>query len=298
MTGHKFNGLININKDRGLTSHDVVSKLRKILAMKKIGHTGTLDPLVDGVLPICLGKATRVAEYLLEYDKTYQGRVGLGKKTSTQDSSGESLVLSSYKPSLEELENIANRYQGKIKQIPPMYSALKHKGKKLYDLARKGKEVDRKERLVEIFSLHICEYKYPYFSFICNCSKGTYMRTLFNDIGEDLGSYAYLDEMTRISVENFKIEDSYTLRDIEEMTSRNDFSFIIPMDLALKKFNRIDLDKRHFKSLINGIQIALEYTSEDPINTIYCGNEFIGIGHTEEKDKQNKLIVDKMLYVE
>lgn len=298
LTGHQYNGVINVNKARGMTSHDVVSALRRILSMKKIGHTGTLDPDVSGVLPICVGKATRIAEYLQEYDKTYEGRIKLASQTDTEDHSGKVINKSDYIPSEEEIEKVRIKYLGEQDQTPPMYSAVHYEGKRLYDLARQGKIVERESRKIYIESLKFFNYNYPYLDFNCTCSKGTYMRTLINDVGIDLGSYAHLYSMKRTSVECFSIENSFTLDGIEEMLKINDYSFIIDMDKSLCGFDKINLPNEYFDRLVNGVKINVDITETSDPSLIYCDDIFIGIGHVEKIEGFNKLVLNKMLYME
>lgn len=213
-----MNGIINVYKECGFTSHDVVAKLRGILQMKKIGHTGTLDPDAVGVLPVCVGKATKVCSLLTDKDKTYQAVVRLGVTTDTQDLTGSRIRISSVAVTEEQLLETAARFIGEIKQIPPMYSAVKVDGKRLYELARKGKEVERKPRQVTIRELKVTsvELSKQEFSMEVTCSKGTYIRTLCHDIGEELGCGAAMKSLVRTRVGNFVLEEAKTLDEIEE----------------------------------------------------------------------------------
>lgn len=215
-----MNGIINVYKEPGYTSFDVVAKLRGILHQKKIGHTGTLDPDAEGVLPVCLGKATKVCDLLTEKDKTYQAVCRLGVETDTQDLSGA--VLQSYDIqhiTSEQISRAAERFLGDSMQIPPMYSALKVNGKRLYELAREGKTVERKPRPVHISALHISEINLEEgtFHMEVTCSKGTYIRTLCHDIGRALGIGAAMEHLTRTQVSVFRIEDALTLAEIERL---------------------------------------------------------------------------------
>lgn len=210
-----MNGILNVYKEKGFTSHDVVAKLRGILHQKKIGHTGTLDPDAVGVLPVCLGKATRVCDMLTEESKTYEAVMLLGVDTDTQDTSGKVLRTAEVKVTPEEVEAAALSFIGPYQQIPPMYSALKVNGKKLYELARKGIEVERKAREVQIFDLKILDMDLPRVRMEVTCSRGTYIRTLCYDIGEKLGCLGCMEHLTRSRVGIFSVEDSHTLAEIE-----------------------------------------------------------------------------------
>ena len=199
-----IHGILNVYKEKGYTSHDVVAKLRGITGQKKIGHTGTLDPDAVGVLPVCLGKATRLCDLLTDKDKTYETVLLLGQSTDTQDISGQILETNETKELNEEMVSAAIRsFVGEYEQIPPMYSALKVGGKKLYELAREGKVVERKSRKVKIHEIEILEIQIPRVKMRVSCSKGTYIRTLCHDIGEKLGCGGCMEELTRTRVSRF-----------------------------------------------------------------------------------------------
>lgn len=298
MTGPQFNGIINVYKEKGFTSHDVVNKLRYILNMKRIGHTGTLDPDVTGVLPICIGKATRVAEYLQDDDKTYSGIMKLGIQTDTQDISGTITNKSERIPNYYEIENIVKNYLGEIEQIPPMFSAVHHKGKRLHELAREGIVVEREPRKIRIYNLQILEYNYPFVSFSCACSKGTYIRTLINDMGYDLGSYASLYKLERTQVGSFNINESIKLDDIRAMVEAKNYSFLRPIDQAIDRFKSLVVDDKYFDKLINGSKINTNLDQNESLHRVYCRNKFIGIGCIKSFEDTNKIILTKMLYTE
>lgn len=211
-----INGIINVYKERGYTSHDVVAKLRGILHQKKIGHTGTLDPEAEGVLPVCLGKATRVCDMLTEKDKVYETVLLLGQKTDTQDTTGTVLDTREVLCTKEQVEAAVKSFVGTYAQIPPMYSALKVNGKKLCDLARAGVEVERKPREVTIFFIDIEEISLPRVKMNVHCSKGTYIRTLCQDIGDKLGCGGCMESLLRTKVAQFTLEDSLRLNEIEK----------------------------------------------------------------------------------
>ncbi len=191
-------GALNINKSPGFTSHDVVQKVRNLLRIKKVGHTGTLDPAASGVLPLCLGKATRMSQYLLEADKEYHLAAKLGETTDTQDAKGKLLETKDYTNiSPQAIKEALKQFTGEIEQIPPMYSACKHNGRRLYELAREGKWVKREPRKVTIYNLTLESIELPFVNLIATCSKGTYMRTLCADLGEVLGCGAHLHKLIR-----------------------------------------------------------------------------------------------------
>ena len=211
------NGILNVYKEKGYTSHDVVAKLRGIVGQKKIGHTGTLDPDAEGVLPVCLGRATKVCDMLTEKDKTYEAVLLLGKETDTQDISGTVLRVGETEGlTQEQVKDCVMSFVGEYDQIPPMYSALKVNGKKLYELAREGKTIERKSRKVEIKEIRILEMALPRVRMEVSCSKGTYIRTLCHDIGEKLGCFGCMESLLRTKVSRFEIESSLKLSEIQK----------------------------------------------------------------------------------
>ena len=213
-----IHGVINIHKEKGYTSHDVVAKLRGIVGQKKIGHTGTLDPDAVGVLPVCLGRATKVCDLLTDKDKVYEAVLLLGQETDTQDTSGEILSKKDTSELMEpEVREAILSFVGDYEQVPPMYSALKVNGKKLYELAREGKTVERKARNVQIFSIEILEIDLPRVRMSVHCSKGTYIRTLCHDIGQMLGCGGCMDKLLRTKVGCFELKDTLRLAQIDEL---------------------------------------------------------------------------------
>ncbi len=210
-----YHGVINVYKEAGYTSHDVVARLRGILKQKKIGHTGTLDPAAQGVLPVCLGQATRLCDMLTDKSKTYEAVMLLGTVTDTQDTTGTVLETHPVTVSEEEVRKAAESFIGDYSQVPPMYSALKVDGKKLYELARAGKEVERAARPVKILSLVVTRIELPRVWMQVSCSKGTYIRTLCSDIGEKLGCGGCMEALVRTQVERFVKEEAMTLDEIE-----------------------------------------------------------------------------------
>ena len=219
-----MDGIINVYKEKGFTSHDVVAKLRGILHQKKIGHTGTLDPEAEGVLPVCLGKATKVCDLLTNKDKTYRAVCQLGVSTDTQDMTGEILQTADCSGvTREALQEVLCGFTGNQLQVPPMYSALKVNGKKLYELAREGKTVERKARSITIYALELVDFvpEEGTFTIDVTCSKGTYIRTLCNDIGEKLGCFGAMKSLLRTRVGVFELEKAFTLAQIEQFMAEN-----------------------------------------------------------------------------
>lgn len=248
-----INGVINIYKERGFTSHDVVAKLRGILKQKKIGHTGTLDPDAEGVLPVCLGKGTRLCDMLTDHSKVYEAVLLLGQSTDTQDVSGTVLQEASVEVSEEEVREAIMSFVGPYDQIPPMYSALKVNGQKLCDLARAGKEVERKARPVEIYEIQIEEIYLPRVRMTVSCSKGTYIRTLCHDIGEKLKCHGCMESLLRTRVGQFQLKDSLTLAQVEIYRDENRVSEIVmPVDQVFSDCPVLKLTKEAAKLGYNG----------------------------------------------
>ena len=212
-----MNGVINVYKEAGFTSHDVVAKLRGIVKQKKIGHTGTLDPDAEGVLPVCLGNATKLCGLLTEKEKTYRAVLLLGQTTDTQDTSGKVLTESPVEATEAEVRTAVMSFLGDYDQVPPMYSALKVNGKKLYELAREGKKVERQARQVRILEIEIHEIRLPEVTFTVACSSGTYIRTLCQDIGEKLGCGGCMKSLLRTKVDRFELADSHKLSELESL---------------------------------------------------------------------------------
>lgn len=299
-----MDGIINVYKEKGYTSHDVVAKLRGILHQKKIGHTGTLDPDATGVLPVCLGRATKVCELLTDKKKTYLAVVRLGVQTDTQDLTGTIVEEKEVQVTGEQIRETAASFLGEYEQIPPMYSAVKVNGKRLYELARQGKEVERKARKVHIYTCDIREIDLASneFSMEVTCSKGTYIRTLCQDIGEKLGCGAAMASLVRLQVDRFKLEDALTLERIESLQKENALvPFILPVDQLFDAYDKIVVGDKAVSYLQNG----------NKINGKYCqGNIPVEDGKRvrmyDTKDRfyaiyrfdagQNVLVNDKMFF--
>ena len=258
-----INGIINVNKGAGFTSFDVVARLRHIFGQKKIGHTGTLDPEATGVLPVCLGNATRVCELLMDETKTYEALMRPGTVTDTQDIWGQVLEQNEVTADFDEIKAALLSFVGEYEQIPPMYSAKKVGGKKLYELARQGVSVERKPARVKIFSIDdILLHEDGCVSFSVTCSKGTYIRTLCHDTGVKLGCGACMAALKRTRVGCFDLEDALTLEEIEDMAEKaSDFSLlkehIKTVDVLFETYPKVKIDEEHEKALLNGNPLPL-----------------------------------------
>lgn len=249
-----IHGVININKEKGYTSHDVVAKLRGIVGQKKIGHTGTLDPDATGVLPVCLGKATKLCDMLTDKNKTYETVMLLGKVTDTQDISGTVLSEKSteYLNEQDVIDTIQS-FVGEYMQVPPMYSALKVNGKKLYELAREGIEIERKARPVTIFEIQIKEIDLPRVRMEVACSKGTYIRTLCHDIGEKLGCGACMEELIRTKVSRFELQDSLTLAQVQLLKEEGRLEEVLTaIDQMFADYEAVTLKEEFVSFVYNG----------------------------------------------
>ena len=249
-----IHGIINVYKEKGFTSHDVVAKLRGIVGQKKIGHTGTLDPDATGVLPVCLGKATKLCDLLTDKDKTYEAVMLLGMTTDTQDITGRILEEKSTETlTADKVREVIESFIGDYDQIPPMYSALKVNGKKLYELAREGKVVERKARPVKILDIRIIEMDIPRVRMEVSCSKGTYIRTLCHDIGEQLGCGGCMESLLRTKVSRFELKDSMKLADIEKAKNEGRTEeIILPLDEVFVEYPKIIVTGRQAQLAYNG----------------------------------------------
>lgn len=290
-------GIINVYKEKGFTSFDVVAKLRGIFHQKKIGHTGTLDPDAEGVLPVCFGKATKVCDFLTDKDKEYKAILLLGQETDTQDVSGEVLNRSEVLVSENEVREAILSFVGEYEQIPPMYSALKVNGQKLCDLARKGVTVERKARPVKIHSIEILSMNLPEVEIVVSCSKGTYIRTLCDDIGKMLGCYGCMKELLRTRVDRFGVEDAYRLAELEELSKlpETEWGFLNSVDFVLHKYVSVRANEEALKRIENGNRIPIDMIcdfseeKEQECVRLYDSNEnFIGLYTYIEESKEYK----------
>ena len=274
-----MNGILIINKPEGITSQGVVSKVKKILDVKKVGHTGTLDPLATGVLPILIGNSTKLSKYLIEHDKKYKAIIKLGERTSTGDREGIVIETKPISNDLSEntINNVLNSFLGKQLQKPPMYSAIKIDGKKLYEYAREGKSVQIPKREIEIYEINFLNFNKENLELEYNvkCSKGTYIRTLCEDISEKLGTCGYMKNLVRLEVDKFNIGESYKLEDIESGNYK-----IIKMQDIFSDLDMIDLNSRRLELFLNGVK--LNQNNKDGIYNIFSNKKYIGLGIVEK----------------
>lgn len=292
-------GVINIYKEAGYTSHDVVAKLRGILKQKKIGHTGTLDPQAQGVLPVCLGKGTKLCDLLADHDKEYEAVLRLGITTDTQDMEGNVLQESSVQVSEEEVRTCILSFQGEQMQVPPMYSALKVNGKKLYELAREGKVVERKARPVTFHKIEVLWMELPKVKIRVQCSKGTYIRTLCNDIGEKLGCGGCMEELLRTRVERFALEDAVKLDEVQKAMEEGTVdSLILPVDRIFDQYPTAKTTTQGDLLVHNGNRLFSELLQEEPeaesgyVQVYDSEDTFIGLF----EKKTDQLVPVKMFY--
>ena len=281
-------GFLNIYKPKGKTSHDVVAILRRVTKVKQIGHTGTLDPFAEGVLPICIGKATRLIEYL-DDNKAYIGTLQLGKSTTTYDTEGEVVNISDKKVTLQEIEKVLPKFQGEIEQLPPIYSAIKVNGKKLYEYARNGEDVEIKPRGVNIYKLEVVNFdkKNQTLELHIECSKGTYIRSIAHDIGEDLGCFGHLIKLVRIKAGQFEVNEAIKLDTLEtvEQVRQN---LIYPLEYL--NYPKYELNKTEKEKVSHGM--GLEITAQDGVVVLTHQNEFIAVAKVENnKAKMQKVFI-------
>ena len=302
------NGIINVYKEKGYTSHDVVAKLRGIFRQKKIGHTGTLDPDAEGVLPVCLGKATRVCDLLADKDKVYDAVLRLGIVTDTQDMTGQVQSEQEAACTQEELEETIRGFVGNYWQTPPMYSALKVNGKKLCDLARAGVEVERKPRQVTLYSIQIEEVSLPRVRMLVHCSKGTYIRTLCHDIGQALGCGGCMESLVRTQVADFMLQEAHRIAEIEawvkrareqdiqtELRREDLLGLVANTDSVFTQYPEVSVKEEFSRLLYNGNPLLEEWAKgwkaeyRDLAVRVYDSRQaFIGIYHWEEKIQKIK----------
>ena len=291
-------GLILLSKPKGITSFSAVSKIKWLAQEKRVGHTGTLDPLATGVLPIFIGKATALSGILLDADKGYTATVKLGVTTDTCDITGTVLSEAKVKVTKEELEAALYKFRGKISQVPPMYSALKKDGVRLYQLAREGKSVEIEPREVEIKKLNLISFEGDTFKIEVECSKGTYIRSLCRDIGEELACGATMTELVRISTSGFNLEQTVSL---DDLTRENIGDYILPEETALSYLREIKVTEKQAIRFSNGGQLAFERLKhavfeDGELVRVKFGNKFLGVGYADNEKQQIaiKCVVNKL----
>lgn len=277
-----MNGFLNIYKPKGMTSFDVIRFLRKQTGIKKMGHIGTLDPAAEGVLVVAIKQATKLIEFMMNHDKKYEAGILLGKKSTTYDSEGEILDVSSQKPSRKKVEEIVKTFVGKIEQVPPIYSALKIDGKRAYECARAGEEIEMKKRKITIYSIDLESYDYPTIKLKVHCGTGTYIRSLANDIGKKLGTGAYLSSLKRTSIDSFSDNNSCTLEDIKEEGVEK---YILPMKRGVSGLSQIVLTQQEYVELGHGRFIEKEMPKGVAICAAIFNNDLVGIIERADSNK-------------
>ena len=275
-----MNGIVVIDKPAGLTSHDVVSKVKKILGTRKAGHTGTLDPMATGVLPVCLDEATKLAQFLTAENKTYRATMLLGIETNTQDIEGDVIKKSDRTVSEEEIRMTLGRFVGKIKQVPPAFSALKHKGRPLYQYAREGTFPDVAARDVEIYRLEVLDISYPYVTFETDCSKGTYVRTICSDAGKEMGCGACLSGLRRLRSGFFTEAMAVTLQDdLSEGKKKELLTKMLTMAESLPEFTEIKVSEAMAEKLKNGFQPDVDMMRPNVLPFLAVGDMVKFVNH-------------------
>ena len=295
-----MDGIIIINKTKGCTSHDIVYKIKKMLN-EKVGHTGTLDPMAEGVLPILVGKGTLLSKYLINHDKKYIVELQLGMKTDTADSEGkviEEKPLDKENLTTERITNILHEFTGKQEQVPPIYSAIKVNGKKLYEYARKGQQVELKPRQIEIYNIDLIDYspEKKQIKFEVFCGKGTYIRSLCEDIATKFETVGYMKTLKRIQVGEFKIEDSITIEELQKIVKNTEIeniklkNKIISVEKIFENSPSIKLDNRKLGLFLNGVMLTQRY--DDGVYKIYNKtNEFVGTGTIKDNLLKRDIIL-------
>lgn len=278
-----MDGIIIIDKPKGYTSHDVVNVVRKNLKTTKVGHTGTLDPNATGVLPVLIGKATKISKYLIEHDKTYIAELTLGKKSSTGDIEGE-IIEEKEVPNLseEQIKNTLASFLGKQMQTPPIYSSIKINGKKAYEYARSGQTVEIPAREIEITEISLLNYEKDSIIFKVSCSKGTYIRVLCEDIAKKLGTVGLMQNLRRTRVDKFDIKDACLLENLDKAK-------IISIEECFKDFPSINLDDKQTMAFLNGVKI--KENQENGVYPVYNKNKYLGLGTIENKSLKRDVIV-------
>lgn len=289
-------GILIINKPQGYTSQDAVSKVKKILNIKKAGHTGTLDPMATGVLPILLGEYTKLSKYLIEHDKTYIAKIKLGEKKDTGDQEGKTIETRAVLKDVlnkDNVENVLKSFFGKQKQIPPIYSAVKVNGKKLYEYAREGKEVKVEPRDIEIYKINLLNINIENLEIEIevSCSKGTYIRVLCENIAEKLDTVGYMSYLERTNVDKFKIDEAITFEELEKNKSNEDFfeKKLIKMETIFKDLPYINLNDRKKELFLNGVLLTFE--KEDGLYNIYNNKNYIGTGIVKNNLLKRDIII-------
>lgn len=297
-------GILNVYKPKGITSHNVVSFVRRQLNMKRVGHTGTLDPAAVGVLPVLIGNATKLSDLIMADEKKYTARVVLGVITDTDDTTGEVIEKREVSVTEEQIKESVKSFVGEIEQIPPMYSAIKVEGQKLYQLARKGVEIERKPRKITVYSIDVYDFDGESFMMDVHCGKGTYIRSLCRDIGESLGCGATMDTLERTMSGIFTKENSYTFEQIEEAVKNGTVAeMIMHPETVLGDFIKIEVNSENQAKIRNGIrlrpaQLGIKEYRENQIFRIYAQGELMCLLKVKNCDGQMLLAIEKSFYQE
>lgn len=290
-----MNGILLVDKPAGWTSHDVVQKMRRLYETRQVGHTGTLDPMATGLLPICIGKATKVAEYISDDKKAYAARAVKGIRTDTGDTTGVVYARSDV-PIPDNFDDILRTFTGEQLQLPPMHSALKYQGKKLYDYARMGICVPRKKRPITVTKLACLERSDTEINLLAEVSSGTYIRTLLDDIGVAAGCFLTMSDLRRVSVGSTTVDVSYTIEALEAMPFDVRKSLLLPMDRLLDHLPPIHLPAKRLKPMTNGMSTRISFPVEKAlIYRIYAGDVFVGLGIVKEEDGATNVCMKKVL---
>ena len=278
---NNLNGILLLDKPLMLSSNHAIQKIKKQFNIRKVGHTGTLDPLATGLLPVCMGQATRITRFLINSDKTYRALIMLGTRTSTGDKEGEIIETCSSDVSTNTayIDKVLKSFIGEQKQIPPMYSALKHNGERLYKLAQKGLNVSRKARSINIYSIDLISINDDYLEVIIECSKGTYIRTLAEDIAKKLGTVGHIDQLRRLNIKCFHDQSMFSFNQIMKAKSIN--QFLLPIDIPLKHLAKKDFSESESSMFTNGLSIQTNQRSNNESDYIRIYNDesvFLGLG--------------------
>ena len=295
---NNIDGILLLDKPLMLSSNQAIQKIKKKFNIRKLGHTGTLDPLATGLLPVCVGRATRISQFLIDSDKTYQAKIKLGVKTSTGDKEGEIIEASSVDISHDTLsiDQLLQSFIGKQEQIPPMYSALKYKGERLYKLALKGVDVPRKPRSIQIHSIKLLSINENCLELIIKCSKGTYIRTLAEDIANKLGTVGHIDELRRLDINCFDNPQMHAFDKIMDSTTID--QYLLPIDSPLSHLMKVVVGKSESKMFMNGLSISLNQTSikdSDYIRIYNDETKFLGLGTYSDERISPKIVFNEII---
>ena len=303
-----MDGIFNIYKEKGFTSHDVVAIVRRTIHMKKVGHTGTLDPDAEGVLPVCVGKATKLSDVIMDGRKSYRAMLRLGMTTTTEDASGEVLETKEVDFNEDKIREVVASFIGKLEQVPPMYSAVKVNGKKLYELAREGKEIERKSRTIEVYDIRIRQFLPPdRVEIDVDCSKGTYIRTLCSDIGKALGCGGHMAELLRTRTGAFSLENAIKLDELKALAEQEKVeTVLLTMEEALEDFPVVKVSEKSQKFLYNGGKIQERFLTEKPavltegeiVVTYDYENNLVGLYEIKKEENNFYIKPYKMLLTE